>query len=417
MADNAYLALAGGFTKDQLMTALIHRGIYVLEAGEDPTAVDLQTALLIADADSGNLFLYDSADTTTAHDGTSCQVDQSGRRYKIVGQLQMPRSVLDRTATPPTSTGSGDTYIVTAGATGDWAGQEDKFAVDSAQGWVFVTPPVGTIAYVEDETAFYHYDEGGDWNAGLGSLSITSSAITPVENQFWSDVSVEDILDTPPGSPTNGQVYLVGTSPTGAFASQNDNLAVRRAGAWEFVSPYDGATIWDKDSGAEYRYTSSAWAAVQVAPPAITRVFEYDFAVSGTTSTIDITGLAEYVQIILMFQAMTGGAATSVTVDIHTSTDDGSTFATASNDYDGGPGSVSTAFRAAAANAMNSTPWYDTVRIYGFNASDTRSHFSADQTQLPGVRDAEEINNALRINGTNLNTVTSGRVVVYGIPG
>jgi len=46
-------------------------------------------------------------------------------------------------------------------------------------------------------------------------------------------------LTTPPGSPANGDTYIVATGGTGAWAAKDAQLAVWRSGAaaWEFYDP------------------------------------------------------------------------------------------------------------------------------------------------------------------------------------
>lgn len=56
----------------------------------------------------------------------------------------------------------------------------------------------------------------------------------------------ETDLNTPPGSPTEGDVYGVGPSPTGAWTGHSGKLAVRAAGAWAFLSAPTGFSIYDE---------------------------------------------------------------------------------------------------------------------------------------------------------------------------
>lgn len=67
------------------------------------------------------------------------------------------------------------------------------------------------------------------------------------------------IQNTPPASPTEGQVYIVGTAPTGAWAS-NANAIARYNGvasAWEFFAPAAG---WMISVGAsDYRWSGTSW--------------------------------------------------------------------------------------------------------------------------------------------------------------
>lgn len=80
-------------------------------------------------------------------------------------------AVLDRDlATPPGSPDDGDRYIVAAGATGAWDGEEGNVAVCRDGGWSFLAPRVGWLAYVADEEAFVHYT-GSAWQSVDGTIS------------------------------------------------------------------------------------------------------------------------------------------------------------------------------------------------------------------------------------------------------
>lgn len=62
-----------------------------------------------------------------------------------------------------------------------------------------------------------------------------------------------------PGSPTNGQAYLLPASSTGAsWASQDGKIAVYMDG-WQFITPWAGLHIWSKAEKLEAVYDGSAW--------------------------------------------------------------------------------------------------------------------------------------------------------------
>ncbi|MDE3060249.1 MAG: DUF2793 domain-containing protein [Pseudomonadota bacterium] len=63
---------------------------------------------------------------------------------------------------------------------------------------------------------------------------------------------------TPPGSPASGDLYIVGTSPTGAWAGQAGNLAYFDQ-VWQFVAPGAGMSLWVADESLIYTYNGSAW--------------------------------------------------------------------------------------------------------------------------------------------------------------
>ena len=79
-----------------------------------------------------------------------------------------------------------------------------------------------------------------------------------------ADYLVQDaLLDTPPGSPTAGDVYLVGTSPSGAWSGKAGYLATwTSAAAWSFTAPETGMRVVDVsvDPPAFYFRGASAWA-------------------------------------------------------------------------------------------------------------------------------------------------------------
>src|SRR5277367_1468211 len=56
-------------------------------------------------------------------------------------------------------------------------------------------------------------------------------------------------IATPPGSPSSGDVYIVGSSPSGAWSGQAGNVTYYNQG-WNFIVPLEGANFWVHDEGA-----------------------------------------------------------------------------------------------------------------------------------------------------------------------
>lgn len=80
-------------------------------------------------------------------------------------------AILDRDlSTPPSSANDGERFIVGAGATGDWAGQEDKVAAFQDGTWLFYAPVEGWLAWVADENALLAWD-GTSWISAGGSIN------------------------------------------------------------------------------------------------------------------------------------------------------------------------------------------------------------------------------------------------------
>lgn len=76
-------------------------------------------------------------------------------------------------------------------------------------------------------------------------------------------------LTAPPGSPTNGDRYVVGASATGAWSGHDKAIAVwttdnpgTPGGLWEFYPPKAGWMVVNVADANVYKYVSSAWAVV-----------------------------------------------------------------------------------------------------------------------------------------------------------
>lgn len=95
---------------------------------------------------------------------------------------------------------------------------------------------------------------------GAGSLQtdvIQNMSLNYVS--AWLNCAVLSVGDTaPPGSPSEGDRYIVGSSATGDWSTHDDALAVYRGG-WQFYAPSEGVAVKDLDSGDDYEFVSAAW--------------------------------------------------------------------------------------------------------------------------------------------------------------
>ncbi len=65
--------------------------------------------------------------------------------------------------------------------------------------------------------------------------------------------------DTPPATPAEGQCWIVGPAPTGAWTGQAKALAGWTGGGWRYVAAREGMTAWSRADGAFARFEGSAW--------------------------------------------------------------------------------------------------------------------------------------------------------------
>jgi hypothetical protein len=94
---------------------------------------------------------------------------------------------------------------------------------------------------------------------------VTHNASLDILDALLQAAMVSVSVNTPPGSPVAGDCYIVGTSPTGAWASHAKALAYYTTG-WNFIAPWEGLTVWAKDANALYTYDGTNWG-VSVATP------------------------------------------------------------------------------------------------------------------------------------------------------
>lgn len=68
-------------------------------------------------------------------------------------------------------------------------------------------------------------------------------------------------VDTPPVSPADGDRYIVGPSPTGAWDGKANEIAAFQDGAWAFFAPQTGWIAWVSAEDALYAWEGTSWVA------------------------------------------------------------------------------------------------------------------------------------------------------------
>ena len=66
-------------------------------------------------------------------------------------------------------------------------------------------------------------------------------------------------LNDPPASPAIGSCYIVGSSPTGAWAGSAGYVAGYSSGGWRLLKPLEGMAVYVKSGSYCARYRSGAW--------------------------------------------------------------------------------------------------------------------------------------------------------------
>lgn len=77
---------------------------------------------------------------------------------------------------------------------------------------------------------------------------------------FPNPFSVLDRLATPPGSPSNGDAYLITSPATGDWIGEEDSVGVFTLNGWAFVQPLPGAQVLVEDESQFYFFdTDNSW--------------------------------------------------------------------------------------------------------------------------------------------------------------
>lgn len=105
---------------------------------------------------------------------------------------------------------------------------------------------------------------------GLDELAASQAIpeATVNENNRWLEffASGGKVLDrgltAPPGSPADGDAYLVASSATGAWAGQDGKIALRISTAWAFKAAREGMLIWVADEDVGLVFDGAAWGGI-----------------------------------------------------------------------------------------------------------------------------------------------------------
>lgn len=99
----------------------------------------------------------------------------------------------------------------------------------------------------------YAWASGEDgWNVGMDAnlLKIDTLAKLKVINYTTT---------TPPESPSEGDVYIVGVGATGAWSGLDKNVVVRTGTSWTSYTPVNGWFAYDENSSSYIGYNGTSW--------------------------------------------------------------------------------------------------------------------------------------------------------------
>jgi hypothetical protein len=133
-------------------------------------------------------------------------------------------TILDRDLADPPAATDGDSYLVAAGGTGNWAGQDGQIAHYADGAWTFLAPVLGLIAFLVDEGTLAVYTGSGWANYGALLSQVAAVSQTPSGAESRMCTVEEDLtglsgasVDTSIVIPNRAVVWCVSTRTTVAI--------------------------------------------------------------------------------------------------------------------------------------------------------------------------------------------------------
>ncbi len=81
-----------------------------------------------------------------------------------------------------------------------------------------------------------------------------------LQNLDWQNSVRDKDASAPPGSPAEGDRYLVAAPATGGWLGHSGEIAEYDGDSWNFTAPNEGLAVWVEDENTHYRHDGSAWA-------------------------------------------------------------------------------------------------------------------------------------------------------------
>lgn len=141
--------------------------------------------------------------------------------------------------------------------------------------------------------------------------------------------TVDSIVSDTPGSPTDGDVHIFST----AHPTLPNRIAIRDAGAWVYIVPEDGWMMHVTSTGDFYKFKNSvpAWQVFLPGGAGTSWQLINTNVISVPVAQVDFVGLSAYTDLKVIMSLLTASA--SGVRQLQVSTDNGSSFYSASGDY------------------------------------------------------------------------------------
>jgi hypothetical protein len=96
--------------------------------------------------------------------------------------------------------------------------------------------------------------------SGQSDKSVTHNDALQLLDILVQTAVIDKDDTAPPGSPADGDMYIVASGGSGAWSGHDGEIAYYRSG-WVFREPREGYTVWVSDEDLHYTYDGAAWVA------------------------------------------------------------------------------------------------------------------------------------------------------------
>jgi hypothetical protein len=93
---------------------------------------------------------------------------------------------------------------------------------------------------------------------GQSQKEVTHNEALNLLDALTQGAVVNATTTAPPGSPTDGQAWIVAAGATGAWAGKAGQIAAWFSG-WRFLVPKEGWRVWDKALDVAWTHNGTAW--------------------------------------------------------------------------------------------------------------------------------------------------------------
>jgi len=94
---------------------------------------------------------------------------------------------------------------------------------------------------------------------GQGNADITHNEALLILDTMVQTRVIDKDLTAPPGSPSEGDRYIVAAVATGDWTGNEDKIAFFFGGIWKFITPLEGWRAFVEDEAIEYNFNGTAW--------------------------------------------------------------------------------------------------------------------------------------------------------------